>query len=143
MITIGIKKLLPVALLGLFSGLVAAQQKTSIAPVDVSIKAGKKIYEQQCLTCHQVDGSGVPHLNPPLIQTSFVLGPKEKLITILLNGLSDVEIDGDYYSNPMPSFNFLTDQEIADVLTYIRSDFTNKADAVPASLVKSQRTTNK
>jgi len=43
-----------------------------------SIEKGKLVYEQYCLTCHQVDGSGVPNLNPPLIKTSFVLGDKKK-----------------------------------------------------------------
>ncbi|MDJ1498140.1 cytochrome c [Cytophagaceae bacterium DM2B3-1] len=129
-------------IMGLASVCVMAQQKTP-ATTESPVVAGKRIYEQQCLTCHQVDGSGVPHLNPPLIKTSFVLGPKEKLVSILLNGLSGVEVEGDYYANPMPSFEFLTDQEIADVLTYIRSDFTNNADAVPAALVKSQRAAKK
>ncbi|WP_142683606.1 c-type cytochrome [Chitinophaga polysaccharea] len=104
---------------------------------------GKKVYEQYCLTCHQVDGSGVPHLNPPLIKTSFVLGDKPTLIQVILKGMqSSVPIDDEYYSNNMPPHNFLKDQEIADVLTYVRNNFGNKASAVTAAEVKAVRAKN-
>jgi len=108
-------------------------------PTKQMLQKGKIVYEQYCLACHQVDGSGVPHLNPPLVKTSFVLGDKKSLIGIVLNGLSDVEVDGETYSNPMPGFNFLTDEEVANVLTYVRNSFTNKATAVTIAEVKSSR----
>lgn len=109
-----------------------------------SAARGKKVYEQYCLTCHQVDGSGVPNLNPPLIKTSYVLGDKTKLVQVILKGmLSTTPIDDDYYSNNMPPHNFLKDQEIADVLTYVRSSFGNKASAVTAAEVKTIRAKTK
>lgn len=104
-----------------------------------AIQKGKLVFEQNCLVCHQVDGSGVPHLNPPLIKTSFVLGDKKKLIGVVLKGLSDVEIDGESYSNPMPPMNFLSDEDLANVLTYVRNSFTNKGTAVTAAEVKAAR----
>src|SRR5882724_7295069 len=79
-------------------------------PSKESLEKGKLVFEQNCLVCHQVDGSGVPHLNPSLIKTSFVLGEKKKLVDIVLKGLSDMEIDGEAYSNPMPSMDFLSDE---------------------------------
>ena len=80
------------------------------------MKSGEKIYKANCLSCHQINGSGVPSLAPPLIKTSYVLGEKSHLIHIVLDGFNDdVEIEGEYYSNPMPAFNQLTDKEIADV----------------------------
>lgn len=103
------------------------------------IEKGKLVFEQNCLVCHQVDGSGVPHLNPPLIKTSFVLGEKKKLIGIVLKGLNDVEIDGESYSNPMPAMDFLSDEDVANVLTYVRNSFTNKASAVTVAEVKAAR----
>ena len=109
-----------------------------------SAERGKKVYEQYCLTCHQVDGSGVPNLNPPLIKTSYVLGDKTKMVQVILKGmLSTTPIDDDYYSNNMPPHNFLKDQEIADVLTYVRSNFGNKASAVTAAEVKAIRAKKK
>ena len=108
-----------------------AQEAKGIPSTD----PGKVVYEQNCLTCHQVDGSGVPHLAPPLIKTSFVLGDKKRLINIVLHGLKDVEVEGESYGNPMPSFDFLSDKQIADVLTYVRNNFTNEARAVTTTEV--------
>lgn len=105
-----------------------------------SVAAGKKVYTLYCLSCHQLDGSGVQNMNPPLIKTTYVLGDKNKIIKIVLNGFSDnVEIDGNTYSNTMPSLAVLKDQEIADVLTYVRNSFGNKASAVKAADVKKAR----
>ncbi|HLX91351.1 MAG TPA: cytochrome c, partial [Puia sp.] len=98
---------------------------------------GKAIYEQTCLPCHQADAGGVPGMNPPLQKSIYVQGPPARLIGIVLKGLNDgVEIDGETYSNPMPPFStVLKDQEIADVLSYLRSHFGNKAAPISLSQV--------
>jgi mono/diheme cytochrome c family protein len=98
--------------------------------LQASVGRGKIVYAQTCLACHQIDGSGVPNLTPPLIKTSFVLGDKGRLIDIVLKGLKGVEIDGESFDNPMPSFASLDDKQVADVLTYIRNSFSNKASGV-------------
>ena len=82
-------------------------------------------------------------MNPPLINTSYVLGDKEQLIGIVLKGLKNVKIEDETYTNPMPSFKQLKDQEIADVLTYVRNSFGNKASAVTAADVKAVRAKTK
>ena len=110
----------------------------------LSINRGKQVYSKTCVTCHQADGSGVPMMNPPLKQTEYVLGDPTRLIKIVLNGFNeDVEINGSKFSNNMPSHDFLTDQQIADVLTYVRNDFTNKAPYITAAQVKLVRAANK
>lgn len=105
-----------------------------------SIKAGEAVYTQYCVSCHQADGGGVMNMNPPLIKTSFVLGDKNVLIGVLLKGMSHQEIDGESYHNVMPPFDYLSDQDIADVLTYVRNSFGNKAKAVSAAEVTKART---
>ncbi|GAC1424988.1 MAG: hypothetical protein NVS1B13_09770 [Flavisolibacter sp.] len=105
-----------------------------------SIYRGKAVYGSFCLTCHQADGSGVPNMNPPLIKTKWVLGPKEVLITQVLQGSKGkVEIDGDIFHNAMPPLAALTDVQIADVLTYIRNSFGNRASLVSPAQVKNIR----
>jgi len=112
--------------------------------IAASIAKGKDVYMQTCVTCHQVDGGGVQNMNPPLIKTTYVLGDKTKLITIVLNGFNErVEIEGNTYSNVMPSHDFLKDQDIANVLTYVRNSFGNKASTVTATEVKKVRATVK
>jgi mono/diheme cytochrome c family protein len=101
---------------------------------------GKAVYTTYCLACHQADGGGVPRMNPPLIQTEYVNGNKQRLIGIVINGLNvPLEINGDSYENPMASHAFLKDQQIADVLTYIRSSFGNKSSAITVAEVKAVR----
>jgi mono/diheme cytochrome c family protein len=113
-----------------------AQQPASKA----SIERGKTVYTTYCLACHQADGSGVPRMNPPLNKTQYVTGDKKKLINILLKGLDEeIEIAGEYYSNPMPSHAHLTDQEIADVLTYVRNSFGNKSSGIAKNEVTAER----
>lgn len=113
----------------------------SSKPQDNATKTtGREIYEANCLACHQADGGGVPMMAPPLIKTSYVLGDKSRLIGIVLNGFDEeVEIEGEYYSNPMPAFPQLSDKEVADVLSYIRSNFENSASTVSAAEVKVER----
>jgi mono/diheme cytochrome c family protein len=107
-------------------------------PVMASVLRGKEVYKAQCLACHQQDGGGVPHLNPPLDGSQNVNGnDKARLIKIVLNGLADrVEIEGEMYSNSMASHKDLSNQQIADVLTYIRNSWTNKAGPVTVEEVK-------
>ncbi|GAB3777395.1 hypothetical protein GCM10028818_24490 [Spirosoma horti] len=126
-----------------FSVSIAQTKKPTAKPVAKSATAaklpGQLIYEQNCLTCHQANGSGVPNLNPPLRQTDWVLGDKTRLINVLLKGLQGQEIEGDVYDNAMPAHDFLNDTQIADVLTYVRSNFGNKAEAITADEVKAAR----
>jgi mono/diheme cytochrome c family protein len=105
-----------------------------------SIDRGKIVYESYCLACHQVDGSGVPGLNPPLIKTRWTTGDKKDLISVILKGMDEeIEVDGETYHNVMPPMTHLSDEEIADVLTYIRSNFSNHASTVSSSEVKAVR----
>lgn len=105
-----------------------------------SAARGKIVYTNTCLPCHMADGGGVPNMNPPLIKTKYVLGDKTALIGIVLNGFSDdIEINGQHYNNVMPPQVQLTDQQIADVLTFVRSNFGNKASAITLAEVKKVR----
>jgi len=109
-----------------------------------SVARGKQEYLTQCLACHQMDAAGVQGMNPPLIKTKFVLGDKPTLVKIVLNGMTGaVDINGDTYHNVMAPHSELTDQQIADVLTYVRNSFGNKASAVTPAQVKAIRATNK
>ena len=109
------------------------------APLKTVNDPGRNVYMQTCVSCHQVDGGGVPNLNPTLSKTSYVLGDKSQLVSVVLMGIHQKEIDGQTYSNAMPPFNYLTDKQIADVLTYIRKSFGNKASAVTVDDVKKAR----
>lgn len=113
-------------------------------PDKATMERGKKVYTAYCITCHQADGGGVPMLNPPLLKTSYVLGNKTRLIRVVLKGMdTHEEIDGDTYSNTMAPLNYLSDQQIADVLTYVRNSFGNKAPVITPGDVKYVRARTK
>jgi glucose/arabinose dehydrogenase/mono/diheme cytochrome c family protein len=108
-----------------------------------SLKEGKSVYDMYCLACHMPNGLGAPGMNPPLVGTDWVVGDKTRLIKVVLNGLSDpIEINGEKYQNVMAPHSFLTDKQIADVLTFIRQTWGNQADPVTQEEVKKVRSQN-
>ena len=136
------KKIFSIILFLLVVVFVNAQTNPQI--VKASIERGQKVYLKVCLSCHMADGGGVPHMNPPLSQSSYVVGDKAKIIYIVLHGLETREpIDDEYYSNNMAAHTDLNNQQIADVLTYIRNSFGNKASAVSVAEVKAVRSGEK
>jgi mono/diheme cytochrome c family protein len=109
-------------------------------PNKAQLEKGKGVYETYCLACHQADGSGVPDLNPPLIKTKWTMGDKKTLINVLLKGLDEeIDVNGETFANVMPAMSHLSDDEIADVLTFVRNNFENKASAITSNEVKAQR----
>lgn len=122
---------------------VLSNAQSSSKPVEPSktvLERGKKVYDLYCLACHQADGSGVPNMNPPLIKTKWVLGEKPVLIQVLLKGMDEeIEVNGETFHNVMAPHDHLSDQEIADVLTYVRNNFGNKASVITPEEVKRER----
>jgi mono/diheme cytochrome c family protein len=111
-------------------------------PAETTTDPGKEIFTKYCLACHQTDGSGVPGMYPTLQKTEWVLGDKTRLIGILLNGQQGViTVNGQTYKGEMPSHQYLSDEQIAQVLTFLRSNYGNNADPVTpgeVGLVRSQ-----
>jgi len=108
--------------------------------VRAELKAGEMVYNNYCLPCHMANGLGAPGMNPPLAGTQYVLGDKQRLIKIILQGLNEpIEIKGEIYQNVMASHAFLSDRQIADVLTFVRQSFGNDASAVTQEEVQELR----
>ena len=124
------------AFMFLVLGLIGISSKT----VAQNLVNGKKIYETRCLVCHQADGGGVPNMNAPLDGASNVVGNDiARMVNIIKKGYNErVALDGSYYSNAMTPNPDLTDAAIADVLSYIRNSWSNKASMVTIAQVKKQ-----
>ena len=104
---------------------------------------GKAVYNTYCLACHMEDGKGIPGMNPPLVDTEWISGENERLIKVVLNGMTDpIEIDGKTYSNIMAPHNFLSDEDIAGVLTFVRTNFGNNYPPISPEEVKVVRENN-
>ncbi len=122
------------------NGKIEENQTTSGEIGEEIMQRGKDIYETYCLMCHQTNGSGVPSTFPPLTETKHVLGSKENLIKIILNGQKgEIEVLGEIYDGEMPAQDFLSNKQIADVLTYVRNSFGNNATPISPEEVKEVR----
>ncbi|MFO7825721.1 MAG: PQQ-dependent sugar dehydrogenase [Cyclobacterium sp.] len=92
---------------------------------------GKKVYNTYCSPCHQRDGNGATGRIPGLRQTDWVTGSKKRLIQLVLEGLEgEIEVNGELYDNVMPAHQFLSNDQVSEVLTFIRQNFDNNASAV-------------
>jgi glucose/arabinose dehydrogenase len=97
------------------------------------LEVGAQTYNVYCATCHQTNGMGDGTRFPPLAGTKWVVGRKKQLITVLLGGLEgQIEVNGVPYNGIMPAHSFLSDAEIAGVLTYIRKSFGNNSSSISA-----------
>lgn len=106
-----------------------------------SFARGKALYTIICGACHQPHGNGQAGLAPPLRDSEWVLGSERRLVRIVLQGLRDeVSVKGVNYQLSMPALaEALTDQQIADALTYVRREWEHNAAPVQAATVKAVR----
>lgn len=104
---------------------------------------GEAVYAKYCSTCHQQDGEGIPEAFPPVAGAEWVEGDQGRLVRLVLNGMQGpITVRGERYNNLMTPHAFLTDEQIAAVLTYIRSSFGNDAPPVEPHVVRAVRASN-
>jgi mono/diheme cytochrome c family protein len=130
------------------SGRDATVSKRAISPLSPAeeslFEVGRAQYALICAACHQANGQGLPGVAPSLVGSSWVTGPAEVPIWIVLQGLSGpIEVNGETWNMLMPGFGAaggpLDDEKIAGVLTYIRRQWGNAAGAVTPAQVAEQR----
>jgi mono/diheme cytochrome c family protein len=101
---------------------------------------GKALFAAHCAACHQATGKGLPGVFPPLDGSEWVLGDARVLANILLHGINgDITVAGASYNGAMPPFHQLSDAELAGLASVIRSNWSNKADAVLPALFETER----
>lgn len=104
-----------------------------------SASDGASVYSANCSSCHQPNGQGVPGAFPPLDGNPTVTGNPVAVVAIVKNGLDGrVAVNGQAYSGIMPSWKgLLSDEQLASVITYIRSAWKNRAPGVSVADVAS------
>ena len=104
-----------------------------------SIERGKEVYNIHCITCHMEKGEGLDGAFPPLAKADYLMADKARSIKQILQGASgEMTVNGKTYSGEMPAID-LTDEQVSDVLNYVRNSWGNKGAAVTPTEVKAQR----
>ena len=108
---------------------------------EMQIEKGKQVYMGLCFACHQLDGKGLPGAFPPLANSDYMRADRDRAVRIVLKGLSGpVTVNGIVLNSVMPPQEaVLTDQQIADVLTYVFNSWGNEGEAFKSDHVKSLR----
>jgi len=129
-------------------GLAAAASAQDVHKAEVAgasgiaaqVAAGAKVFEVTCMACHQADGKGLPGAFPPLAGSDYLLGDKERAVGVVVRGLDgEVVVNGVKFNSIMPAMTQLSDQEIADALTYAMNSWGNDGGAVTVSQVAAVR----
>ncbi|HEX3719296.1 MAG TPA: c-type cytochrome [Verrucomicrobiae bacterium] len=101
---------------------------------------GHKLFNATCAACHQPTGFGAPGVAPPLRDSEWVLGSKERLARIVLQGVQGpIKAAGVSFDSTMPSWASFNDEQLAGILTYIRRDWEQGATAINPESVKAVR----
>jgi nitrite reductase (NO-forming) len=108
---------------------------------EIQIERGKGVYMQTCFVCHQGEGQGVPGQIPPLAKSDFLAGlSKEDYVKgVLLGRTGAITVNGQTYNGTMIPLNYLTDEQIANALTYVRNSFGNSGEAIKVEEVSKLR----
>ena len=104
-----------------------------------SIERGKEVYNVHCITCHMEKGEGLEGVFPPVAKSDYLMADRARSINQIIKGASgEMTVNGKTYNGEMPGVD-LTDEQVSDVLNYVRNSWGNKGEAVTPTEVKVQR----
>jgi len=117
-----------------------ASEASGTLTKEQQIKAGESRFTGTCSVCHQPNGEGLPNVFPPLAHSDFLMADKQRAIGIVLNGLTGkVTVNGNAFNSVMPPMSQLNDDELANILTFVRNSWGNSGEAVSAAEVQQIR----
>jgi nitrite reductase (NO-forming) len=119
----------------------AAQAATTGAlTVEEQIKAGQALFAGTCSTCHQSNGAGLPGVFPPLAKSDWLAANPKRAIDVVLGGLTGpIKVNGSDYNSVMPPMSQLTDDEVANILTYVTGSWGNGGGKITKAEVAERR----
>lgn len=114
-------------------------QKKPPFDLKASMARGRETYITYCLSCHLDQGEGIEGVYPPLAKSDYLMADKNRTISQILNGVSgEIIVNGKKYNAEMTAVD-LTDQEVSDVVNYVRNSFGNKGGVTTPEQVASLR----
>jgi nitrite reductase (NO-forming) len=116
---------------------IKSDPRISALTKDIQIAKGKGVFMQTCFVCHQPNGEGIVGQIPPLAKSDYLMVDKERSIRFVLQGQTgEIEVNGKKFNGTMAPLNYLSDEDIANVLTYVRNSFGNSGDVVKVDEVR-------
>jgi nitrite reductase (NO-forming) / hydroxylamine reductase len=117
-----------------------AEVAAGAAPSAERMRAGEEVYKIACIACHQDKGQGMPGAFPPLAGADYLLTNPERSVGVVVRGLQgEIVVNGQKYNSVMPAMSQLSDQQIADVLTYVLNSWGNKGGSIAVQRVAAER----
>jgi nitrite reductase (NO-forming) len=118
----------------------ARSAKAGALTVDEQVKAGQALFAGTCSTCHQANGQGLPGVFPPLAKSDYFAKDPMRIADVVLNGLTGtVTVNGQAYNSVMPPMGQLTDDEVANLATYVVNSWGNAGGRVTKEQVAERR----
>ena len=109
---------------------------------EIQVEKGKQVFMQTCFVCHQPEGQGIPGQIPPLAKSDFLMADKVRAIRGVLQGQSgEMVVNGKTYNGIMVPLNYLTDEQVANALTYVLNSWGNTGDQITQAEVAKVRAT--
>ncbi len=137
--------------LGLTASNIAAKTKDNVIPaaevtsvnapaLEDRISNGEKLYTTNCAACHQVTGKGLTGAFPPLAGSDYIAIDPMNAVRAVINGLTGpISVNGNDYNSVMPNFSYMSDSDVADVITFVINSFGNKGGNINAAQVAAAR----
>lgn len=119
-----------------------AEEPEAEEPEEATVRTGEEVYTQVCQSCHMANGEGLSKVYPPLAGSKWPMMAPDVSIRIVLHGLmGEIEVNGEKYNNVMAPWGaVLNDQEVANVLNYVRSSWGNTgAEEITVEMVAELR----
>lgn len=114
--------------------------ETAQGDMGTVLARGRDVYLQNCAACHQPEGQGLAGAFPPLAGSDFLQGERDQVLAAALFGLSGpLVVNGQEYNGVMPSMGYLTDQQLADAISFVLTSWDNGGSAVSVDEVASLR----
>jgi mono/diheme cytochrome c family protein len=101
---------------------------------------GRKLYSAHCAACHQANGQGLAGAFPPLAESDYLAAGPAVTINVILNGLTGtITVNGKDYNSVMPNLSYLSDSEVADIVTFVMNSWGNPGGEASAGEVAAAR----
>jgi len=118
----------------------AASATTGELTAEQQIKAGQALFAGTCSTCHQPNGEGMAGVFPPLAKSDYVAANPKRVVDVILHGLTGpVAVNGKDYNSVMPPMSQLTDDEVANIGTYVLNSWGNPGGRIMKAEVAARR----